>query len=189
MVGSKATIADLAAFRAEGWDIDLTAHLRRGGRVLGLCGGYQMLGKSIADPHGIEGDPSTVEGLGHLDVETVMAPIKHLSLKTGTHGDSGADVSGYEIHIGETDGPDRTRAWLTFEGRPEGASSPNGLVQGCYMHGLFNADGFRAAYLAGLGVRSEVAFEAGVDDALDALAEHVERYFDIDLMLELAGEV
>ena len=189
MVGSKATIADLAAFRAEGWDIDLAAHLRRGGRVLGLCGGYQMLGKSIADPHGIEGDPSTVEGLGHLDVETVMAPIKHLSLKTGTHGDSGADVSGYEIHIGETDGPDRTRAWLTFEGRPEGASSPNGLVQGCYMHGLFNADGFRAAYLAGLGVRSEVAFEAGVDDALDALAEHVERYFDVDLLLELAGEV
>ncbi|MEW9919372.1 cobyric acid synthase [Marimonas sp. MJW-29] len=189
MVGSKATIADLAAFRAEGWDIDLAAHLRRGGRVLGLCGGYQMLGRAISDPEGIEGAPGSVAGLGHLEIETVMAPIKHLSLKDGIHTASGAAVSGYEIHIGETAGPDTGRAWLEFEGRPEGAASRNGQVQGCYMHGLFSSDAFRKAYLAELGARSEIAFELGVDDALDALADHVEAHFDIELMLKLAEEV
>ena len=188
MVGSKATIADLAAFRAEGWDIDLAAHLRRGGRVLGLCGGYQMLGRRIADPHGIEGAPGSVEGLGHLDIETAMTPKKHLSRKTGRHLASGAPVSGYEIHIGETSGPDTARAWLEFDGKAEGASTQDGLVQGCYMHGLFNEDNFRSRYLDGLGVRSTLAFEAGVDRALDALADHMERYFDIDLLLELAEE-
>tara|TARA_R110002094_G_scaffold95654_1_gene96564 strand:- start:3024 stop:4487 length:1464 start_codon:yes stop_codon:yes gene_type:complete len=189
MVGSKATIADLAAFRAEGWDIDLAAHIRRGGHVLGLCGGYQMLGRTIADPHGIEGHPTTVDGLGHLAVDTVMAPIKHLSLKTGEHPASGTALSGYEIHIGETDGPDCTRAWLRFDGRAEGAATPGGTVQGCYMHGLFSSDAFRRAYLAQFGVTSSLDFEAGVDDTLDALSAHVERYFDVDLMLSLAGEV
>ena len=189
MVGSKATISDLAAFRAEGWDIDLAAHIRRGGRVMGLCGGYQMLGHTIADPHGIEGPPSNVQGLGHLAVDTVMAPIKHLSLKTGEHPATGTTLSGYEIHIGETDGADCARAWLQFEGRGEGAATPNGLVQGCYMHGLFSSDSFRAAYLAQFGTTSSLDFESGVDDTLDALAEHVEQYFDVDLMLSLAGEV
>lgn len=189
MVGSKATIADLAAFRAEGWDIDLAAHIRRGGRVLGLCGGYQMLGQTIADPHGIEGAPATVKGLGHLQIDTVMAPIKHLSLKDGLHPASGAEVSGYEIHIGETDGPDRQRAWLTFNDQPEGAASTDGRIQGCYMHGLFNSDAFRAAYLGEYGVTSTLDFEAGVDGALDALAAHVEKYFNIDQLLELAEEV
>ncbi|NEK24213.1 cobyric acid synthase [Sulfitobacter sp. JBTF-M27] len=189
MVGSKATIADLAAFRAEGWDIDLAAHLRRGGRVLGLCGGYQMLGQCISDPHGIEGTPGTVQGLGHLRIETEMVPIKHLSLKEGLHPASGTTLSGYEIHIGETTGPDTDRAWLMFDSTPEGATSKDGLVQGCYMHGLFNSDAFRAAYLATFGASSSVAFEVGVDDTLDALADHVERYFDIDHMLVLAGQV
>ena len=189
LVGSKATIADLAALRAEGWDIDLAAHIRRGGRVLGLCGGYQMLGQSIADPHEIEGTEGIVAGLGHLDVETVMAPIKHLSLKEGHHPASGTPLTGYEIHIGETTGPDRSRAWLKFDGKDEGASSPNGQVQGCYMHGLFNSDSFRTAFLTQLGVASSLDFEAGVDDTLDALAAHVEQYFDIDMLLELAGEV
>jgi adenosylcobyric acid synthase len=189
MVGSKATISDLAAMRAEGWDIDLAAHIRRGGHVLGLCGGYQMLGKSIADPHGIEGPPCTVPGLGHLDVETVMAPIKHLSLKTGEHPQSGTTLTGYEIHIGETTGPDCARAWLRFDGNAEGAATPDARVQGCYMHGLFSSDAFRAAYLAPYGVASTLDFEAGVDDTLDALAQHVEKYFDVDLMLSLAGEI
>ena len=189
MVGSKATIADLAAFRAEGWDIDLAAHIRRGGHVLGLCGGYQMLGRTIADPHGIEGPPTTVQGLGHLAVDTVMAPIKHLSLKTGEHPESGTTLSGYEIHIGETNGPDCTRAWLQFAGRPEGAATADGRVQGCYMHGLFSSDAFRAAYLGQFGIASTLNFEAGVDATLDALARHVERYFDVDLMLSLARDV
>ncbi len=189
LVGSKATIADLAALRAEGWDIDLAAHIRRGGRVLGLCGGYQMLGQRIDDPHGIEGPPGSAAGLGHLNVETTMAPIKHLSLKEGLHPASGTALSGYEIHIGETTGPDTDRAWLSIDGKPEGAASSDGRVQGCYMHGLFSADSFRAAYLADMGVDSSVQFDAGVDATLDALAQHVEAYFDIDLMLTLAGEV
>ncbi len=189
LVGSKATIADLAAFRAEGWDVDLAAHIRRGGRVLGLCGGYQMLGQHIADPHGIEGSPGAVDGLGHLDVETVMAPIKHLSLKEGVHPASGTPLSGYEIHIGETSGADTDRAWLSFEGRPEGAASENGQIQGCYMHGLFDSDAFRAAFLAEIGTRSTLNFEAGVEGTLDALAAHIERYFDMDLLLELARDI
>lgn len=189
MVGSKATIADLAAFRAEGWDIDLAAHIRRGGHVLGLCGGYQMLGRRIADPHGIEGDPSEVAGLGHLDIETVMAPIKHLSLKSGTHCESGAHLDGYEIHIGETSGPDTARAWLDFDGRPEGAASVDGRVRGCYMHGIFSSDAFRAVLLAGLGGTSSIVFETGVEAALDALADHVEAYMDVDLLLNCASEI
>jgi adenosylcobyric acid synthase len=189
MVGSKATIADLTAFRAEGWDIDLAAHIRRGGRVLGLCGGYQMLGKRIADPHGIEGPPSEITGLGHLDVETVMAPVKHLSLKNGHHAATGTSVSGYEIHIGETSGPDSAHAWLEIEGKPEGAATRNGQVQGCYMHGLFSADAFRAAYFSPMGVTSELDFAVGVEDTLDALAEHVEAYMDIDLLISLAAPV
>lgn len=189
LVGSKATIADLAALRAEGWDIDLAAHVRRGGHVLGLCGGYQMLGQTISDPHGIEGEPSRVDGLGHLNVDTVMAPTKHLSLKTGLHPSSGETLAGYEIHIGETSGPDCSPGWLAFDGKTEGAASTDERIKGCYMHGIFNSDGFRRAFLQDFCVSSSLDFEGGVDDTLDALAAHVERYFDIDLMLSLAGEV
>ncbi|WP_299878850.1 cobyric acid synthase [uncultured Sulfitobacter sp.] len=189
LVGSKATISDLAALRAEGWDVDIKAHLRRGGRVLGLCGGYQMLGRTIADPHGIEGMPGTVEGLGHLEVDTVMEPIKHLSLKQGTHPASGTSLQGYEIHIGETTGSDCARGWLVFEGQRAGATRPDGQVAGCYLHGIFNSDGFRKAYLQGFGVTSTLAFDAGVDAALDALADHVERYMDVGLFLSLAAGV
>jgi adenosylcobyric acid synthase len=189
LTGSKATISDLAALRAEGWDIDIAAHIRRGGRVLGLCGGYQMLGQSISDPHGIEGAPAKVAGLGHLNVETEMAPVKHLSLKQGIHPASGTKLSGYEIHIGETTGADTSRAWLQFDDRDEGAASPNGRVQGCYMHGLFSSDSFRAAFLAEMGVQSSLDFEDGVEETLNVLADHVEQFFDVDLMLELAGEV
>ena len=189
MVGSKATISDLAAFRAEGWDIDLAAHIRRGGAVLGLCGGYQMLGRRIADPEGIEGPPGAVAGLGHLDVDTTLAPIKHLTEKAGTHPESGTELTGYEIHMGETTGPDCARGWLSFDGLPEGARSRDGLVSGCYMHGIFSSDAFRRAYLEPFAVASTLAFEVGVDDALDALADHVERYMDVELLLSLAEEI
>ncbi len=189
MVGSKATISDLAAFRAEGWDIDLAAHIRRGGHVLGLCGGYQMLGQSIADPHGIEGAPGHVEGLGHLAVDTIMAPTKHLSLKSARHIATGTTLEGYEIHIGETSGPDTARAWLEVGDTREGAASPNGRVQGCYMHGIFSADAFRRAYLGQFGVASSLDFEAGVEDVLDQLAAHVERYMDVDLFVSLAQDI
>ncbi|MCL7408252.1 cobyric acid synthase [Marivivens donghaensis] len=187
--GSKSTIADLAHFRAQGWDIDLQAHIRRGGRVLGICGGYQMLGREIRDDDGIEGVPSRVAGLGHLDVVTEMKPHKRLTLSNARHIESGEPVTGYEIHIGETDGPDRDRAWLTLDGRGEGAQSKNGLVQGCYIHGLFAADGFRAEYLRSFGIRSEAHYDQSVEDALDALAQHMETHLDVDMVAELAAPV
>lgn len=189
LAGSKSTISDLEALRNAGWDIDIAAHLRRGGRVMGLCGGYQMLGTRISDPHGIEGPKAGVAGLGHLDVTTVLEPKKHLSVQDAVHLDSGAALSGYEIHLGETTGPDCTRAWLSRRGTPEGARSKDGLVWGCYLHGIFSSDDFRRAFLAELGAPSTVAYEAQVDETLDALADHMERYFDIDLLLSLAGDV
>ncbi|NIZ09011.1 cobyric acid synthase [Pseudooceanicola sp. HF7] len=187
--GSKSTIADLQAFRANGWDIDLAAHLRRGGHVLGLCGGYQMLGRSISDPEGIEGRPGSYTGLGLLEIETVMKPAKRLALTEARHIASGATLSGYEIHLGETEGPDCARAWLQVGERAEGAASEDGRVMGSYLHGLFASDSFRAAYLAQLGAVSQPGYEAQVDRVLDALAAHLEAHLDLDRMLSLATEV
>ncbi len=184
--GSKSTIGDLAYFRAQGWDIDLYAHVRRGGHVLGLCGGYQMLGKTISDPDGVDGRPGQVEGLGLLDVSTTMAGEKQVILRSATALPGHEPVSGYEIHMGRTDGPDCARAWLQIEGRPEGAASANGRIRGSYLHGIFTSDTFRASYLAELGVTSETAYEDGVEQVLDDLADHLEQHMDLDLLLAMA---
>ncbi len=184
--GSKSTIGDLAYFRAQGWDIDLYAHVRRGGHVLGLCGGYQMLGKTISDPDGVDGRPGRVEGLGLLDVSTTMAGEKQVILRSATALPGHEPVSGYEIHMGRTDGPDCARAWLQIEGRPEGAASANGRIRGSYLHGIFTSDTFRASYLAELGVTSETAYEDGVEQVLDDLADHLEQHMDLDLLLAMA---
>jgi adenosylcobyric acid synthase len=186
--GSKTTIDDLDVFRAQGWDIDLRAHVRRGGRVLGLCGGYQMLGRTLADPHGIEGAPRTVPGLGLLDVETVMTPDKRLAAVTGTSLPDAVPFSGYEMHIGATRGPDAARPLLRLaDGRTDGAVSADGLVAGTYVHGLFAQDAQRAAWLARLGTISEgPGYEAGVEAALDGLARHIAAHVDCDRLLALA---
>ena len=185
--GSKATIADLAYFRAQGWDVDLAAALRRGARVLGLCGGYQMLGASLADPAGIEGKASTVAGLGLLDIHTVMQAEKRLQLTAARHIASGEAVQGYEIHIGQSTGPDCGRPMFDVDGSPEGAVSANGQVMGSYLHGMFSADGFRRAYLAGLGASpGNVSYEATVETTLDALADHLEAHVDCAGLLALA---
>ena len=188
--GSKATIADLKALRREGWDIDILAHRRRGGRVLGLCAGYQMLGRSVADPQGIEGPPETVPGLGLLDVATVLTGDKALTLVEGRDRATGAPLRGYEMHVGVTSGADTARPMLTLAGdRTDGAVSADGLVQGCYLHGLFADDGFRTAYLAGLRASrgaSGVRYEEQVDQTLDALADHLERVVDVDRVLRIA---
>ena len=188
--GSKSTIADLAHFRAQGWDVDLHAHIRRGGHVLGICGGYQMLGRRIADPDGIEGAPSDVAGLGHLDIETIMTPHKHLARVQAHHPDSGADLTGYEIHIGETSGPDMARGWLKLHGQPVGAVSETGRVRGCYLHGLFEADAFRTAFLAGLGAQTtQMDYGAQVEATLDALADHMADNLDLDALGGIFGKV
>jgi adenosylcobyric acid synthase len=186
--GSKATLADLAALRAEGWDVDLAAHVRRGGAVLGICGGLQMLGQRIADPDGIEGPPRSAAGLGLLDLETTLAPIKRLAAVAGRELLSGEPVTGYEMHMGRTSGTALARPMLELEGRPEGAVSADGRVMGCYLHGLFAADGFRHAFLGRLRERaaSGVAYEAQIEEALDALADHLERSVDLDGLLEVA---
>jgi adenosylcobyric acid synthase len=186
--GSKSTIADLAFLRAQGWDIDIAAHHRRGGRVLGLCGGYQMLGKSITDPDGVEGSAGTVPGLGLLDVATVLSPDKTTVAVNGTDIATGEPVAGYEIHLGRTIGPDTARPLLDPSGRPDGAQSADGLVSGTYVHGIFAADGFRRAFLATLGVpASDLRYEAEVEATLDALADHLEQHIDIDALLAVAG--
>jgi len=188
--GSKSTIADLADFRAQGWDIDLTAHIRRGGHVLGLCGGYQMLGREIIDADGVEGTPGRVDGLGHLNVVTHMSAKKNLALTSATYLPSGDQVEGYEIHLGETSGPDCARGILKIGARVDGATNTEGTVQGCYLHGLFASDSFRAAFLAGIGgTVSGAGFEAGIDATLEALADHLGQHLDMENLLASAGDI
>jgi adenosylcobyric acid synthase len=184
--GSKSTLGDLAFLRAQGWDIDIVAHVRRGGHVLGLCGGYQMLGKSISDPDGLDGAPGCVAGLGLLDIETVMQGDKSTTLTHGVHCGSGLPVEGYEIHLGRSRGPDAARPMLRIGERHDGATSRDGRVQGTYLHGLFSSDAFRAAWLKGFGAASSLAYEARVEAALDALADHLEAHLDIDALLAIA---
>ena len=185
--GSKSTRGDLAFLRAQGWDVDLLAHRRRGGRVLGICGGYQMLGRSVADPEGIEGEPGETPGLGLLDVITVMTADKRLARVRASHATTGLPVSGYEIHIGATDGPDRARPFAHVDGRPEGARSADGRVEGSYLHGLFAEDAFRTAWLAGIGAAAGgVAYGAAVEAVLDRLAAHLEAHLDVDALLATA---
>ena len=185
--GSKATISDLAELRAGGFDIDIAAHVRRGGAVLGLCGGYQMLGRTLRDPDGIEGAPDEVEGLGLLDVETTLTGEKRLEPATGTTSDK-APFTGYEMHMGVTAGPDCDRPFAALQdGVSEGAVSQDGRVMGTYIHGLFADDAQRSAWLARLGgAPSRVSYEAAVDATLDALAAHLEAHIDIDRMLTCA---
>lgn len=186
--GTKSTRGDLAFLRAQGWDVDLLAHHRRGGRILGLCGGYQMLGRTVADPQGIEGEPGATPGLGLLDVDTVMTADKRLARVAAVHAATGLPVSGYEIHIGRTTGPDCARPFAHVDGTPEGAASPGGRVQGSYLHGLFSEDAFRAAFLSGLGAASGgVRYGARVEQVLDDLAAHLETHLDVPALLRLAG--
>jgi adenosylcobyric acid synthase len=186
--GSKATLADLAFLRAQGWDIDIAAHVRRGGAVLGVCGGYQMLGRRICDPEGVEGPPGEAPGLGLLEVETVLAGDKVLRRSAGTLTGGGA-FEGYEIHVGVTEGPGRQRPFLIHaEGRPDGAVSPDGRISGAYLHGLFDKATARAEILGRLGAASTGPDQSvRVDLALDELAVALEACFDIPAIMELAG--
>ena len=184
--GSKATLADLAFVREQGWDIDIAAHVRRGRSVLGICGGYQMLGTSVADPEGIEGPPAEAEGLGLLDVQTVMKGPKTLVEISGTDARSGEAVAGYEMHMGVTTGAAAPMLRLGSDGAADGAVQ--GLVSGCYLHGLFASDGFRSAFLRSLdpGAASDLAFDQRVEATLDDLAVHFETHLNLDAFLALA---
>jgi adenosylcobyric acid synthase len=187
LLGSKATIAGLEALRAAGFDIDIAGHRRRGGAVLGLCGGYQMLGRTVADPAGIEGPPGTVAGLGLLNVETILSDEKRLEPVRGSTTD-GVSFAGYEMHMGVTEGPDRQRPFARLaDGSAEGAVSADGRVIGTYIHGLFADDVQRAAWLARFAAGpTNIAYDAAVERTLDGLAAHLEAHLNLDLLLTLA---
>ncbi|MBL8907196.1 MAG: cobyric acid synthase [Rhizobiales bacterium] len=188
--GSKATVADLAAMRREGWDIDILAHARRGGTVLGLCGGYQMLGRTIRDSLALEGPAGEVRGLGLLDVETELTPEKTLTRVTAKHAATGEDIVAYEIHLGRTIGPDCARPFAFIDGTADGAVSANGRVMGTYLHGCFASDAFRAAFLKQLGApSSDLAFATLIEQTLDDLARHLENHVDLKRLLGLAEPV
>jgi adenosylcobyric acid synthase len=185
--GSKAVIADLEFLRCEGWDIDIRAHCRQGGRVLGICGGFQMLGRTVADPHGIEGRQETAAGLGLLDIETVLAGDKRLAPASGIDHGTGMPVEGYEMHLGVTTGPGLSRPMLRLADGADGAVAADGRVAGCYLHGLFASDPFRRAFLMGLGVRSgDFSYAQQIEATLDALADHLEAHLDLSRLLAAA---
>jgi adenosylcobyric acid synthase len=184
--GSKATRSDLAALRAEGWDIDILAQHRTGARVLGICGGFQMLGKTVSDPDGIEGPAGSSPGLGLLDVETLLGPSKELRVEHAIHAGSGEPISGYHMHMGVTSGPDLDRPFARIGNAADGATSSDGRVMGTYLHGLFAADGFRRAFLGSAAEGSNLAYEQMIDQTLDELAAHLERHLDLDQLLRLA---
>ena len=185
LLGTKSTLGELAFLRAQGWDHDIIAHARTGGRVLGLCGGYQMLGRTVRDPDGVDGPAGEAPGLGLLDVETVMAAEKSVHPVAGTCARSGVALSGYEIHMGTTAGPDAARPFAHLPGGPDGALSADGRIEGTYVHGLFAGDAFRARWLEGVrvGAASELAYEPAVERALDELADGLEAALDVDAML------
>ena len=187
--GTKSTLGDLAFLRAQGWHHDLIAHARTGGRVFGVCGGYQMLGRMIRDPAGADGAPGEAAGLGLLDVETVMTNDKAVRPVTGVCARSGVPVQGYEIHLGATTGPDTARPVVRLEGGADGAASRDGRVAGCYVHGLFAGDAFRARWLDDIraGSSGETAYEDAVEAALDALADCLAEALDVGGMLADAG--
>jgi adenosylcobyric acid synthase len=188
LFGTKSTLGDLAFLRAQGWDHDVISHARQGGRVLGICGGYQMLGQRIMDPDGIDGVAGEALGLGLLDVETRMTPLKQVKEAGGACALSGEAVSGYEIHSGTTSGPDTERPLFSLLGQPEGARSADGRIEGTYLHGAFQKDDFRRAWItrAGGRVDTNLNYGATIEAALDALADGVEAAVDIDTLFAQA---
>jgi adenosylcobyric acid synthase len=186
--GSKSTIADLKDFRAQGWDRDLALHVRRGGRVIGLCGGYQMLGRKVTDPLGLEGSVRDIDGLGLLDIETEMAPEKTVRNASARSLQFDVPLSGYEIHLGVTTGPDCARPPVLIGNRPDGAISPDGKVMGTYLHGLFSSDVYRANLMKSFGIEGgAVNYRQSVDQALDEIATELESLLDKRWLDGLAG--
>ncbi|MCY4453105.1 MAG: cobyric acid synthase [Immundisolibacterales bacterium] len=183
--GTKSTLGDLAFLRAQGWDHDVIAHARAGGRVLGLCGGYQMLGRRVRDPDGVDGPPGEAPGLGLLDVETVMGGEKSVHPVEGTCARSGVPLSGYEIHMGTTTGSDAARSFAHLPNGPDGAVSADGRIEGTYVHGLFAGDEFRARWLDGVrdGSSSAFAYAPAIERALDDLADGLEAALDVEALL------
>jgi adenosylcobyric acid synthase len=184
--GSKNVRADLHWLRAHGWAEHLQRHLRYGGRVLGVCGGFQMLGAAILDPQGVEGPVGQSAGFGWLDMRTVLQPCKQLRNVEGTLCLEQAPVSGYEIHAGQSDGPALDHAAVMLEhGRRDGAISADGRILGTYLHGLFERPSACAALLRWAGLPQPLSMDhpARREQMLDRLADAVERSLDVPRLL------
>jgi adenosylcobyric acid synthase len=186
--GSKSTISDLLRFRENGWDRDLDMHRRRGGHIIGICGGYQMLGRSVRDPNGIEGSLTEIDGLGYLDIDTVMEPGKTVRNVEAHSLQFDLSLKGYEIHLGHTTGPDCERPAVRINGVDDGAISADGKIFGTYMHGLFGDDVFRAALLNSMGVEADALdYHGGVDAALDSIAAQLAEELNIEALLGMGA--
>jgi adenosylcobyric acid synthase len=186
--GSKATIADLGFFRAQGWEHDLHAYVRRGGRVLGICAGYQMLGTRVHDPDCIEGTQVSIAGLRLLDIETTLSTHKVLRHVQGIDVMTGARITGYEMHLGVSRANGSAAPMVRFDaGGSDGAVDKRGRVAGCHIHGLFESTEYRAALLPSLGARSAREDHAArVDAALDEIAETLKAVLRVDELLAVA---
>ena len=183
--GTKSTMGDLAFLREQGWDHDIIAFARNGGRVIGLCGGFQLLGQWIHDPEGVDGKPGSAAALGLLDVATSMYHDKQTRKVQGRCARSQCALSGYEIHVGATTGPDTDRPMSWLNDRPDGAVAICGRIEGTYLHGIFSNDAFRRWWLNGVksGTSEGYDYEAFVDTELDVLADGLEQCLDIDALL------
>jgi len=188
--GSKSVRADLAFLRAQGWDAAIERHLRYGGKLLGICGGLQMLGRTLSDPHGLEGAAGDSAGLGWLELDTVLEPEKQLRNVRGRLALEDAEVGGYEIHAGVTSGPAlESPAVRLDDGRCDGALSADGQVMGTYLHGLFESPSACAALLrwAGLGEVQQLDYHALRERDIERLADQVEAHLDTQKLKSLCG--
>ncbi len=186
--GSKHVRGDLDTLRAQGWEEAIRRHLRYGGKLIGLCGGYQMLGQSVADPHGIEGEPGTSAGLGWLEIDTVLETEKQLRRVTGRLCLDDALLEGYEIHAGVTRGAGLSRPAALLEGGPDGAISADGQVLGTYVHGLFDRPEACAALLSWAGLKSEQSAPDMAwlrEQGIERLADTVEEHLDMERIMAI----
>ena len=184
--GSKSVQADLAWLRANGWEAAIARHLRYGGKLIGICGGMQMLGRWLHDPLGLEGAPGSVKGLGYLDFETTLETSKKLRQVRGSLAEGGAAVAGYEIHMGVTAGPALAcPAVLLDDGHADGAISSDGQIFATYLHGLFDAPQACCALLAWAGVGDAQAqdYAALREASLERLADTCEAHLDLAALL------
>lgn len=187
--GSKSTIADMQELRMNGWETPIKDFAAKGVTVIGICGGYQILGKSISDPNGLEGDIPQIYGLGLLEISTELRPEKTVKNSKPQSVEHNITLDGYEIHMGHTSGEDCNRPMIDFGTHKDGAISKQGNVKGCYLHGLFGSDEYRSVILKAAGYKgsANLSYRQSVEDALDELAKEMESWLDVDGLLEKAS--
>jgi adenosylcobyric acid synthase len=188
--GSKSTRADLDWLRRQGWPAAISRHLRYGGKLIGICGGWQMLGRAVHDPLGIEGEAGSSTGLGWFDLETTLDTHKQLRNVCGRLAFADAAVSGYEIHCGVSSGAALDRPAMQLDdGRRDGAISADGQILGTYLHGVFDEPQALAALLRWAGLEQAQALDLrGLREAsIERLADAVEAHLDTAALARLFG--